>query len=155
MFPNFARRLQQRSSSPATRLASTRTTRLALLLSAPSTVICSRRACCLRLLLANAPSRCSAAIRAARLSPRLQAALLLPACACPSAGLQVCLLRPCCARKAAPRHACRRTPLLRVSCADAAAVAAPSHACLDCVYLPVVPDKPRLCTLIAGPLTLS
>ena len=58
-----------------------------------------------------------------------------------------------CARKAAPRHACRRTPLLRVSCADAAAVAAPSHACLDCVYLPVVPDKPRLCTLIVGPLT--
>ena len=59
MFPNFARRLQQRSSSPATRLASTRTTQLALLLSAPSTVNCSRRACCLRLLLANAPSRCS------------------------------------------------------------------------------------------------
>ena len=46
---------------------------------------------------------------------------------CPSAGQQFCRLL--CARKAAPRHACRRTPLLRASCADAAAVAAPPHAC--------------------------
>ena len=45
--------------SPGTRLASTRTTQLALLQSAPSTIICSRSACCLRLLHENAPSRCS------------------------------------------------------------------------------------------------
>ena len=57
-------------------------------------------------------------------------------CAHPSAA-------PGCARKTAPRHACRRTPLIRVNCADAAAVAALPHTCSDCACLPVVPDKLR------------
>ena len=48
-----------------------------------------------------------------------------------------------CARKTAPRHACRRTPLIQVNCADAAAVAALPHTCSDCACLPVVPDKLR------------
>ena len=67
--------LQQRSPSEAVRLPSTRTTQLALLQSAPSTVICLRSACCLKLLLRCMRIHSSdAAIRAARLSPRLQAA---------------------------------------------------------------------------------
>ena len=91
----------------------------ALLQSARSTIICSRSAYCLRLLHAyrrmHPPD---AATSATRLSPRLEAAQHLlkrssrhphACCACPSA-----------ARKAAPRHACRRTTLLRVICANAA-----------------------------------
>ena len=58
-----------------------------------------------------------------------------------------------CARKGAPCHAYCRTPLLRVTCANAAATAAPPHACSDCACLPVVPDKPCLCTPVVGPLT--
>ena len=50
-------RLPARSLA-GTRLGSTRMTQLALLQSAPSNIICSRSACCLRLLHANAPSRC-------------------------------------------------------------------------------------------------
>ena len=38
---------------------------------------------------------------------------------------------------------CRRTPLIRVNCADATAVVALPHACSDCACLPVVPDKLR------------
>ena len=73
-----------------------------------------------------------AAIRAARLSPRLQPA---PAArAAPAQALEPGILTPAvpaperrhksagCAREAAPRHACCRTPLLRANCADAAAV---------------------------------
>ena len=51
---------------------------------------------------------------------------------------------PGCARKTTPRHCCCRTPLIRVNCADAAAVATLPHAYSDCACLPVVPpDKPR------------
>ena len=61
-----------------------------------------------------------------------------------------------CARKAAPRRAaraCRRTPLFRVNCADAAVVAALPPACSDFACLSVVPDKQRLCTPVVGSLT--
>ena len=64
-----------------------------------------------------------------------------------------CCAGPSAARKAAPRHACRRTTLLRVICANAAAAAAPPHAGSECTCLPVVPDKPRRYLLVAGPLT--
>ena len=101
--------LQQRSPSPAARLASTRTTQLALLQSAPSTVICSRSACCLKLMHANAPSRCShphgpsIPAPAGRAAPAqaVESSILTPTVSAPqrrrkSAG---------CARKADPRHA--------------------------------------------------
>ena len=76
-------------------------------------------------------------------------------------GAASCLLCLPAGRQAAPRtaaHACRRNSLLRVNCADAAAVAAPPpHACSDFACLPVVPDKPRICTpgLSPGPSTPS
>ena len=115
------------SPSPGTRLASTRTTQLALMQSAPSTIIFSRSACCLRLLHAYRQIQSpEAAIREAHRFPRpgssaAPAQAVEPACcAYLSAG-------PGCARKSAPRHACRRTPLIRVKCADAAAVAALPH----------------------------
>ena len=69
-------------------------------------------------------------------------------CACPSAAPQVCRLCP--KGRSPPRL--RRTTLLRVICADDAAVAALPQACSDCC-LPVVPDKPRLCTPVVGALT--
>ena len=47
------------------------------------------------------------------------------------------------ARATAPRHACRKSPLIRVDCADAVVVVALPHACSDCACLPVVPDKLR------------
>ena len=116
----------------------------------PSTIICSRSECCLRLL--HATDECTqqrppdAAIRAARLSPRLEAAQqLLKQSSLPSSRF-LCLplsgARLC--RKAASRHACRRTPLLRVNLNDAAAVSAAPHACSDCACLPVVPYKPPM-----------
>ena len=88
-------------------------TQLALLQSAPSTIICWRSAFRLRLLHAyrrmHTPSSCH---------PHA-------CCACPSAA-----------------HVCaRKTPLIRASCADA--VAALPHALSDCACLPAVPDKPR------------
>ena len=49
--------------------------------------------------------------------------------------------------KPAPRHACRRTPLLRVSRADASAVAALPHACSGCACLlwcPTSSDSARI-----------
>ena len=61
------------------------------------------------------------------------------------------LCLPLC-RKAAPRSACRRTPLLRVNYADAAAVAKLPPAFSASACLPVVPDKPRLCTPVVGPV---
>ena len=149
--------LQQRSPSEAVRLPSTRTTQLALLQSAPSTVICLRSACCLKLLHANALFRCShprcpsIPAPASHSAPAKTAepAILTPAVPAPQRGR-----KPAdCARKTAPRIACSRTSTLRVSFAGAAAVAAPPHACSDCAYLPVVPDKPRLYTLVVGPLT--
>ena len=90
--------------------------------------------------------------RAARLSPLLEAAqhLLkrssLPAShllCLPLIGAQLC--------EAAPRHACRRTPLLRVNGADAAAFAELPCACSNCACLPVVPDKQSFCTPVVGP----
>ena len=111
----------------------------------------------LTLLHANAPSRCShphsqsIPAPAGRVAPAqaVEPAILTPAVPAPewrrkSAG---------CARKASPLHACRRSPLLRVNCAHAAAAAAQPHACSDCACLPVMPDKPRLCPLVVWPIT--
>ena len=142
------------------RLASTRTTQLALQQSAPSTVICLRSACCLKLLHANALFRCShprgpsipAPASHAAPAKAAEPAILTPAVPAPQRGRK----SADCARKAAPSIACSTTPLLRVSCVGAAAVAAPPHVCSDCACLPVVPDKPRICTLVdvvVGPLT--
>ena len=92
----------------------------------------SRSTCCLRLLRANAPSRCShpcgpsipapggSAAHAQAVEPASQTpAVPAPPRRRKSAG---------CARRAASLHACRRTPLMiRVNCADAAAVAAPPY----------------------------
>ena len=75
-----------------------------------------------------------AAISAVRLSPHLEAAQhLLKRPSLPSSRL-LCLPLICnrLCREAAPRHACRRTPLLRVNRADTAEVAALSRACSDC-----------------------
>ena len=94
--------------------------------------------------LTNAPSRCSHP--PARPTPRL--GHLLEWSSLPSSRLP-CLpsesVAPLVCRLRRTRHACLRTPLLRVTCADAAAVVAPPHACSGCAYLPAVPDKPRLC----------
>ena len=62
--------------------------------------------------------------------------------------LQVC--RQCPRGRSSPRLPW--DPLIIVNCADAAAVAAPPHACSDCACLPSVPDKPRLGTPVVGPL---
>ena len=65
-----------------------------------------------------------------------------PRCTCSSG--RACQPHACCAYPStAPRHAWRWTPLIRVNCADATAVAALPHACSDCACLPVMPDKPR------------
>ena len=103
-----------------------------------------------------------AAIRAACLSQRLEAAQhLLKLSSLPSS-LRLTPAVPApqrrsksaiCVRKAAPCHTCGRTPLLQVNCAEAVAVAAPPHASSDCACLPVVQDKPRLCTSVVGTLT--
>ena len=78
-----------------------------------------------------------AAIRAARLSPRLQAAQHLPerrachphaCCACPSAAPQVY-------RLCLKGHDYRRTPLLRVNSAHAPAAAASPHVGSDSAFL--------------------
>ena len=76
-------------------------------------------------------------------------------CACPSAPSQRRHKSAGCARKAAPRHARYRTPLLRVNCANAAAVVAPPQASSDFACLPLVPGKQRLCSLSSGPSTQS
>ena len=113
--------------------------------SAPSTIICSGSACCFRLLHAyrrmHPPD---AAIREAYRSPRLGSSAA-PAWAVRPASLTPAVHTPqgrCCATKTAPRHACHtcshRTPLIRVNCADAAAVAALLHAFSDCACLLVV-----------------
>ena len=95
----------------------------------------SRSTCCLRLLRANAPSRCShpcgpsipapggSAAHAQAVEPASQTpAVPAPPRRRKSAG---------CARRAASLHACRRTPLMiRVNCADAAAVAGTCGAAL-------------------------
>ena len=86
-----------------------------------------------------------AAIRAAQLFLHLEAARqLLKRSSLPSSRLPLCLplrgARLC--RKARRRHSCRRTPLLRVNNADAAAAAAPARACSGCACVPAVPDKP-------------
>ena len=108
-----------------------------------------------------------AAIRAACLSQRLEAAQhLLKLSSLPSSlRLTPAVNAPqrrsksaICVRKAAPGlpapcHACCRTPLLQVNCAEAVAVAVPPHASSDCACLPVVQDKPRLCTSVVGTLT--
>ena len=65
-----------------------------------------------------------AAIHAVRLSQHLEAAQHLLKC------LPLTCKRLC--REAAPRHACSRTPFLRVNRADTAAVAALPRACSDC-----------------------
>ena len=75
-----------------------------------------------------------AAISAVRLSQHLEAAQhLLKRPSLPSSRL-LCLPLTCnrLCREAAPRHACSRTPLLRVNRADTAAVAALPRACSDC-----------------------
>ena len=75
-----------------------------------------------------------AAIHAVRLSPHLEAAQhLLKRLSLPSSRL-LCLPLICnrLCREAAPRHACRRTPLLRFNRADTAAVVALPRACSDC-----------------------
>ena len=73
-------------------------------------------------------------IRAVRLSQHLEAAQhLLKRPSLPSSRL-LCLPLTCkrLCREAAPRHACSRTPFLRVNRADTAAVAALPRACSDC-----------------------
>ena len=85
-----------------------------------------------------------AAIRAAHLSPRLEAAQhLLKRPSLPSSRLlRLPLTGARLCSKPAPRHACRRAPPLRVD----------HGACSDCVCLPVMLDKQRLCTAVLGPL---
>ena len=128
-----------------------------MLLSAPSPVICLRSACCLKLLHADALSRCShpsspsnpaPAGRAAR-AKAAEPVILTPAVPAPQQGRK----SADCARKAAPRRA---TPAVGPFSSESAVPAlqqAPPYACSDCACLHVVPDKPRLCTLVVGPLT--
>ena len=160
------------SPSPGTRQASTRTTRTQLALRrtpAPSTsIILLRSTRCFSL-----PEAAASGVRTDE--PSRSSRPRGHVCgACPAAAPQVCRLcrkaglsesrriarqrlairdsrfdQPC--RQAAPRRPCRRTPLLRVSCTDAAAVAAPPRACSGRACLPVVPDKPRLCAPVVGP----
>ena len=93
-----------------------------------------------------------------QMHPSARAAILAPAGRAAPALVEPAMLTPAvpapqrrrksagCARQAAPRQACHRTPRFLVNCAHAAAAAAPPH----CACLPVVPDKPRLCTLVSG-----
>ena len=109
------------SRSPGTRLASTTTTQLALLHGAPSTVICSRSACCLRLLHPcrrmhpprgpSIPAPDCRAAQTASLTPAVPGPLRLPARAVPERPL--------------PAIPAVGHPLIRVNYADAAAVVAP------------------------------
>ena len=92
------------SPSPGTRPASTTTAQPASLQSAPSTVVCSRSARCLQACRrTHAPE---AATRAARPSPRLEAAQRRPERSSRASSRLPCLplsgARPC--RKAAPRR---------------------------------------------------
>ena len=83
----------------------------------------------------DAPSRCSHAHGPSIPAPGSPAAAqAVEPCACRSTAPQVCRLRP-------KGHACRRTPLLRVNRADAAALAAPPHACSDYACPPVVAPR--------------
>ena len=128
------------SPSPGTRLASTTTTQLASLTAATAHLL-EKRMLHMRLLHAyrvlqtDAPSRCSHAHGPSIPGPGSPAAAqAVEPCACPSSAPQVCRLRP-------KGHACRRTPLLRVNRADAAALAAPPHACSDYACPPVVAPR--------------
>ena len=129
--------------SPGTRLASTRTTQLALLQSAHPTIICSRRAYCLKLMHANAPSRCSHPCRTVR--------PVYP-CACRQrstcSSVRVCHPHACCACSSAEPQFCRLCPK------DSSAAAAPPHSCSNCTCLHVMPYKLRLCTLHSPPSLL-
>ena len=97
------------SLSPAARLASTRTTQLALLQRAPSTIICSRSACCSSCCMRMHPP--DAAIRAASLSPRPQAVQHLHKCLSLPSSRLLCLSlngAASCARKATPAWTLRQ-----------------------------------------------
>ena len=134
--------------SPGMRMASTGMTQLVLM---PLTIICSKCACCFRLLFAYR-----------RMHPPDQPSAL-PVCPRSRKPRSTCSSCRACPPVPAPHrgsavpkgHARSRTPFLRVNSTNAAAVAALPRACSDCACLPVVTNQLRLCTPVVGPLAFE
>ena len=124
---------------------------------------CSGSACCLRMLHAyRRIHRSDAAIRAARLPPRLEAAQHLPTRSSLPSSRQLCL--PNSGASSLPTVPAGRSPpylprttLLRVNCADAAADAAPPQDCYCCACLlwcPISRPAARLSSGLSPPSLL-